>query len=153
MVWGQAGFFSAPPLARNSRSPRARLAFASVRLKYAKNHACSAGYSLGESTLILGEITPGKQDIRRNNPVSIELESHVSFHLFQYWTIGKPLDTVEYLFFVFKECSCSNMAQSGRCSFLTGSPSSLVTVNMTLRNGVIIRVCMGNTSILRNSSK
>ena len=44
MVWGQAGFFSAPPLARNSRSPRARLAFASVRLKYAKNHACSAGY-------------------------------------------------------------------------------------------------------------
>ena len=37
-------FFSAPPLARNSRSPRARLAFASVRLKYAKNHACSAGY-------------------------------------------------------------------------------------------------------------
>ena len=39
-----AGFFSAPPLARNSRSPRARLAFASVRLKYAKNHACSAGY-------------------------------------------------------------------------------------------------------------
>ena len=46
MVWGQAGFFSAPPLARNSRSPRARLAFASVRLKYAKNHACSAGYGL-----------------------------------------------------------------------------------------------------------
>ena len=43
MVWGQAGFFSAPPLARNSRSPRARLAFASVRLKYAKNHACSGG--------------------------------------------------------------------------------------------------------------
>ena len=36
---------------------------------------------------------------------------------------------------------------------LTGSPSSLVTVNMTLRNGVFIRVCMGNTSILRNSSK
>ena len=36
---------------------------------------------------------------------------------------------------------------------ITGSPSSLVTVNMTLRNGVIIRVCMGNTSILRNSSK
>ena len=35
----------------------------------------------------------------------------------------------------------------------TGSPSSLVTVNMTLCNGVIIRVCMGNTSILRNSSK
>ena len=35
----------------------------------------------------------------------------------------------------------------------TGSPSSLVTVNMTLRNGVIIRVCMGNTSIVRNSSK
>ena len=34
----------APPLARNSRSPRARLAFASVRLNYAKNHACSAGY-------------------------------------------------------------------------------------------------------------
>ena len=27
----------------HSRSPRARLAFASVRLKYAKNHACSAG--------------------------------------------------------------------------------------------------------------
>ena len=64
--------------------------------------------------------------------------------------LRKPLDTVEYLFFVFKECSCSNMAQSGRCSFFT---SSLVTVNMTLRNGVIIRVCMGNTSILRNSSK
>ena len=35
----------------------------------------------------------------------------------------------------------------------TGSPRSLVTVNMTLRNGVIISVCMGNTSILRNSSK
>ena len=35
----------------------------------------------------------------------------------------------------------------------TGNPSSLVTVNMTLRNGVIIRVCLGNTSILRNSSK
>ena len=35
----------------------------------------------------------------------------------------------------------------------TGSPSSLVTVNMTLRNGVIIRVCMGNTLIVRNSSK
>ena len=35
----------------------------------------------------------------------------------------------------------------------TGSPSSMLTVNMTLRNGVIIRVCMGNTSILRNSSK
>ena len=35
----------------------------------------------------------------------------------------------------------------------TGSPSSLVTVNMTLRNGVIIRVFMGNTSILLNSSK
>ena len=35
----------------------------------------------------------------------------------------------------------------------TGSPSSLVTVNMTLRNGVIIRDCVGNTSILRNSSK
>ena len=28
-----------------SRSPRARLAFASVPLKYAKNYACSAGYS------------------------------------------------------------------------------------------------------------
>ena len=36
---------------------------------------------------------------------------------------------------------------------ITGNPSSLVTVNMTMRNGVIIRVCMGNTSILRNSSK
>ena len=35
----------------------------------------------------------------------------------------------------------------------TGSPSSVVTVNMTLRNGVVIRDCMGNTSILRNSSK
>ena len=35
----------------------------------------------------------------------------------------------------------------------TGSPSCLVTVNMTLRNGVIIKVCMGNTSIPRNSSK
>ena len=34
---------------------------------------------------------------------------------------------------------------------ITGSPSSLVTVNMTLRNGVIIRVCMVNTSILRNN--
>ena len=30
-------------------------------------------HSSGESTLISGEITPGKQDIRRNNPVSIEL--------------------------------------------------------------------------------
>ena len=30
---------------RASRSPRARLVFASVRLKYAKIHACSAGYS------------------------------------------------------------------------------------------------------------
>ena len=38
-------------------------------------------------------------------------------------------------------------------SLTTGSPSSLVTVNMTLRKGVVIRVCMGNTSILRNSSK
>ena len=36
---------------------------------------------------------------------------------------------------------------------VTGNPSSLVTVNMTLRNGVITRVSMGNTSILRNSSK
>ena len=36
---------------------------------------------------------------------------------------------------------------------ITGSPSSLVTVNMTLYNGVIIRVCMGNTSIQRNRSK
>ena len=41
-------FFSDPPLARNSRfalatrSPRARLAFASACLKYAKNFACSA---------------------------------------------------------------------------------------------------------------
>ena len=35
----------------------------------------------------------------------------------------------------------------------TGNLSSLVTVNVTLRNGVIIRVCMGNTSILWNSSK
>ena len=44
-AWGGSrGFFSDPPLARNSRSPRARLAFASVRLKYAKNHACYAGY-------------------------------------------------------------------------------------------------------------
>ena len=34
----------------------------------------------------------------------------------------------------------------------TGNPSSLVTVNVTLRNGVIIGVCMGNTSILWNSS-
>ena len=43
--------------------------------------------SSGESTLISGrEITSGKQDIRRNNPVSIELESRVSFHLFQCWT-------------------------------------------------------------------
>ena len=33
--------------------------------------------------------------------------------------LRKPLDTVEYLFFVFKECSCCNMAQSGRCSFLS----------------------------------
>ena len=60
MVWGQAGFFSAPPLARNSRSPRARLAFASVRLKYAKNHACSAGYKSGgvghDSQSVPGEI-------------------------------------------------------------------------------------------------
>ena len=39
------------------------------------------------------------------------------------------------------------------CEKTTGSPSSLVTVNMTLRNGVIKRVCMGNTSILWNSSK
>ena len=31
---------------RASRSPRARLPFASVRLKYAKNHACSAGYKI-----------------------------------------------------------------------------------------------------------
>ena len=29
-----------------SRATRARLAFASVRLKYAKNHACSADYTL-----------------------------------------------------------------------------------------------------------
>ena len=43
-------------------------------------------HSPGESTLISGEITPGKQDIRRNYPVSIELKSHVSFHLFQCWT-------------------------------------------------------------------
>ena len=47
---------SDPPLTRNlrfalamrslraPRSPRARLAFASVPLKYAKNYACSAGY-------------------------------------------------------------------------------------------------------------
>ena len=34
-------------------------------------------HSSGESALISGEITPGKQDIRRNNPVSIELESRV----------------------------------------------------------------------------
>ena len=43
---------SNPPLARNLRfalaslSPRFRLANASVPLKYAKNYACSAGYSL-----------------------------------------------------------------------------------------------------------
>ena len=35
----------------------------------------------------------------------------------------------------------------------TGSPSSLGTVNMTLRDSVIIRVCVGNISIVRNSSK
>ena len=35
----------------------------------------------------------------------------------------------------------------------TGSPSSLVTVRMTLRNGVVIRVCMEKISIVRNSSK
>ena len=35
----------------------------------------------------------------------------------------------------------------------TGSPSSLGIVNMTLRDSVIIRVCMGNISIVRNSSK
>ena len=38
MVCGQAGFFSAPP-----HTTRARLAFASVRQKYAKNYVCSAG--------------------------------------------------------------------------------------------------------------
>ena len=37
------GYFSAPLLACNSRLPRARLAFASVGLKYAKNYAYSAG--------------------------------------------------------------------------------------------------------------
>ena len=50
MVCGQVGFFSAPLLTRKlrfalaSHSPRARLAFASFCLKYAKNCASSAGY-------------------------------------------------------------------------------------------------------------
>ena len=35
----------------------------------------------------------------------------------------------------------------------TGSPSSLGTVNVTLHDSVIIRACMGNISIVRNSSK
>ena len=40
--------------------------------------------------------------------------------------LRKPLDTVEYLFFVFKEYSCCNMAQSGRCSFLRQKNNALV---------------------------
>jgi hypothetical protein len=43
MVCGQALFFSrASPRVR--LAPRAHLVFASVRLKYAKKYACSAGY-------------------------------------------------------------------------------------------------------------
>ena len=69
MVCGQVGFFSAPLLARNSRfalasrSPHARLAFAAIRLKYAKNSASSAGYERG--TLSRG--TPGREARGREN--------------------------------------------------------------------------------------
>ena len=43
-----------------------------------------------------------------------------------------------------KQCSAElTDRQLKGLSHGTGSPSSLVTVNMTLRNSVIIRVCMG----------
>ena len=63
------------------------------------------------------------------------------------WSVGfhnKPRDS---------RWRTKRVANALQCHKCTGRPSSLVTVNMTLRNSVIIRVCMGNTSILRNSSK